>query len=404
MDKVDTVRTNQAGAGPLREFAPSVRASVSSGQISGAVAAVATSRLLRVEAFGFRNQATEAPMETDTIFRVGSMAKTIHTAAALVLLEDKKFRLDDPIARWAPELGNRRVLRTPGSEVDDAIPALREITMFDVLTLQLGIGMYLAARNSPLLEAMLALGVAPVTEPIQFGPDEFMSRLGSLPLAHHPGDAFMYHTGDDVLRVLLSRIADQPLGELLQERVFEPLAMVDSGLSVPEAKRDRFSTCYWPQTKGGGSLTVWDEPHGRFAADPIFPNSLVSTAGDYLNFSKILLSGGTFQGRPFLRPESVDLMMTDHLSDDQKRRSPAPEGFWQTRGWGMGGTVYTRSIPNGPNVGSYSWFGGYGGQFNFDRKQGSAIILMVPRMIQGDKDTALGYEFELDTYRDVLSS
>jgi CubicO group peptidase (beta-lactamase class C family) len=341
-------------------------------------------------------------MELDCIFRMGSMAKTIHAAAALVLLEEKRFRLDDDISNWAPELARRRVLRTPSSETDDTVPARREITMFDVLSFQLGIGMYLGAPRSHLLQAMLDLGVAPVAEPIPFGPDEFMSRLGSLPLAHHPGETFMYHTGDDVLRVLLSRIAGQPLGKVLQERVFQPLGMADTGLSVPEAKPHRLSTCYWPQAKPEAKLVAWDKPYGRFSADPIFPNSLISTAADYLRFTRMLLNQGMFQGRRFLSPESVTLMMTDHLSDDQKRRSPTPEGFWQTRGWGMGGTVYSRSIPHGPNAGSYSWFGGYGGHFIIDRTYGSAIILMIPRVVQGDKETALGYEFELHTYRNVL--
>jgi CubicO group peptidase (beta-lactamase class C family) len=342
-------------------------------------------------------------MEVDTIFRVGSMAKTVFTAGALVLLEDKKFGLDDAIAKWLPELGNRRVLRTPSSEVDDTVPARREITMFDVLSFQLGIGMYLGQQDTPLFRAMLALGVAPVTELVPFGPDEFASRLGSLPLAHHPGDTFMYHTSDDVLRILIRRISGQPLGEFLQERVFQPLSMVDSGTSVPTSKHHRVSTCYFARANAGDSLTVWDEPDNRFAKDPIFPNSLVSTAGDYINFSRMLLDGGMFQGRRFLSSESVALMMTDHLSDEQKQRSPGGP-FWQTRGWGMGGSVYTRSIPQGPNAGSYSWFGGYGGHFIFDPKRGSAIISMIPRMALSANDTALGYAFELNTYRDVLCS
>jgi CubicO group peptidase (beta-lactamase class C family) len=386
-----------------QQFAQAVRASVSAGEISGAVAAVGTRDLLRIEAFGLRQQASETPMELDTIFRIGSMAKAVFSAAALVLLEDKKFRLDDEVSRWAPELANRRVVRTPNSEVDDTVPARREISMFDVLTFQLGIGIYLAGQNSPLLRAMMALSVSPASELVPFGPDEFMSRLGSLPLAHHPGETFMYHTGDDVLRVLIPRIADQPLGEFLQERVFEPLSMADSGLSVPKAKRHRLSTCYLPRENPGESLAVWDEPDNRFAKDPIFPNSMVSTAADFINFSRMLLDGGTFHGRRFLSSETVALMMTDHLSDEQKQRSPAA-GFWQIRGWGMGATVYTRSLPQGPNAGSYSWFGGYGGHFIIDPKRGSAILSLIPRTARSSKETMLGYAFETDTYRDVLSS
>jgi CubicO group peptidase (beta-lactamase class C family) len=400
-----SARTSDKGKPmPQRDaFAQEVRSSVEAGEISGAVAAVTTSQLLRIEAFGLKEQASKSPMETDTIFRVGSMAKTVHTAAALRLMEEGRFRLDDEISKWAPELADRRVVRTPTSGIDDTVPARRGITMFDVLTFQLGLGMYLGGHKSPQLEAMRAAGVAPFSELVPFGADEFMARLGSLPLAHQPGDAFMYHVGDDVLRVLLARIAGQPLGDVLRERVFEPLDMVDSGISVPATKRHRVSTCYWPRKDPARELEVWDEPDGRFASDPVFPNSLVSTAGDYVNFSKMLLDDGMFQDRKFLSRESVALMTTNHLGDEQKRRSPAAEGFWQTRGWGMGGTVYTRSIPHGPNGGSYSWFGGYGGHFLVDRQRGSAVILMVPRMVTGDKETALGYAFELSTYREILS-
>jgi CubicO group peptidase (beta-lactamase class C family) len=272
-------------ANSVTPFAEAVRASVAAGEISGAVATVATKRLLRSEAFGVKDQVSQAPMELGTIFRMASASKTIFTAAAPRLLENGKFRLHDHVSKWAPELAKRRVLRTPTSAIDDKVPARREITMFDVLSFQLGVGIYLAPSPSPLLRAMLDLGVAPVTEPVPLSPDEFLARLGALPLAHHPGETFMYHTGEDVLRVLIPRIANQPFGEFLQEQVFAPLRMADSGLSVPEAKRHRFSPCYLPQTAPGRPLKAWDHVDGRFAADPVFPNSIVSTTADYLNFA-----------------------------------------------------------------------------------------------------------------------
>ena len=385
------------------QFARVVRESVATGAIAGAVAAVTTKQMMRIEAFGFQNQALSTPMELQTIFRMASTAKMVFTVAALVLLQEKKFRLEEEISKWVPELGNRRVLRTPGSELDDTVPARREITMFDVLTFQLGIGMYLAPQVTPLLRAMMALGVAPATESVPFGPDEFMSRLGSLPLAHQPGETFMYHTGDDVLRVLISRIAGQSLGEFLRERVFDPLRMIDSALSVPNSKLARFSTCYLPQKDAGNKLSVWDEADGRFAKDPLYPNQIVSTVSDYINLTNMLLCEGSFQGRRVLAPQSVVLMMTDHLNAEQKARSPAPRAFWEVRGWGMGATVYTQSIPRGPGARSYSWFGGFGPHFIVDKKRGSSIILMIPRVVQGDKETELGYEYELNTYRDILS-
>lgn len=396
--------TEQAVAGTDRQFAAGVKSAVASGAISGAVAAVLTKRMLRMEAFGSRDQAAGTPMELDTIFRMASMSKTVFTTAALLLMDEGKFRLDDEITKWAPEFADRRVLRTPGSELDDTVPARRQITMFDVLTLQLGIGIYLAPQRTPLLMAMAASGVAPAVESVPFGLDEFAKRLGALPLAHHPGETFMYHTGEDVLRILIPRIANQPFGAFLRERIFEPLDMVDSGFSVPASKLHRFSTCYMSRTNAGETLRVWDMPDGRFTADPVFPNHIMSTAADYLNYMTMLLGGGRFRGRQFLSPESISLMMTDHLTAEQKQRSPAPDGLWQTRGWGMGGTVYTQSIPGGPNAGSYSWYGGCGPHFVVDPKRGSAVILMLPRVHQSWHDTVLGHEFELDTYRDILSS
>jgi CubicO group peptidase (beta-lactamase class C family) len=385
-------------------FADVVRASVASGEIAGAVAAVATKRMVRMEAFGFQNQADRTPAELDTIYRLGSTAKAIFTAAALVLLEDKKIDLHQDICKWLPELADRRVLRTPGGEIDDTTPAGRQITIYDVLTFQLGIGMYIQQTDTPIFRAMRAAQIAPTRDLVPFDGDEFIARLAALPLAHQPGETFMYHLGDDVLRVLISRIAGQPLCDVLQERVLEPLSMNDTGCSVPRSKLHRFATAYFSQAAPGEMLKVWDEADGRFAQRPVFPNHLMSTAGDYLKFARMLLDQGSFEGRRILKPESVALMMTDHLNDAQKARSPAPDGFWQTRGWGMGATVYTRSIPGGPSAGSYSWFGGDGPHFLVDPRRGSAIVLMIPREIERQSDTQLGYDFESTTYRDLLGA
>lgn len=245
--------------------------------------------------------------------------------------------------------------------------------------------------------------IAPMREPVPFGPDEFIARLSSLPLAHQPGETFMYHLGDDVLRVLIGRIADRPLHEVLHDMVFAPLTMFDTGCSVPRAKQNRFSTCYFSQKAAGAPLEVWDAADGRFAHEPLFPNQLMSTAADFAKFTEMMLYDGEFAGRRFLSPEWVTMMTTDHLTDAQKRLSPAPGGFWQTRGWGMGATVYSRCVPSGPEAGSYSWFGGYGPHFLIDKRRGSAVTVMIPRVVESYSDTQLGYDFELATYRDFLA-
>jgi CubicO group peptidase (beta-lactamase class C family) len=170
---------------------------------------------------------------------------------------------------------------------------------------------------------------------------------------------------DDIIRILIGRITGRPLHEILREQVFEPLAMVDTGCSVPPGKIDRFSTCYFAQRSSGAPLEVWDERGGRFADEPIFPNQLASTVGDYFNFARMLLDDGMFRG--------------------------------------FASTVYSRSIENGPRAGSYSWFGGYGPHFLVDKARGSALMLMIPRVVEGSNETRLGYAFELETYRTFLS-
>jgi CubicO group peptidase (beta-lactamase class C family) len=383
-------------------FAEAVRVAVAAGEVAGAAAAVTTRRTVRMECFGFHNQAERTPVEIDTIFRLGSTAKCMFTAAALSILADHSINLDRGIGEWLPEMAVPRVLRTPTAEIDDTVPAGRQITIRDVLTYQLGIGMYLRQGDTPIFRAMMAAGVSPSPNPVPFGADEFISRLGSLPLAHQPGETFMYHLADDVLRILITRITGQPLQEILAERVFEPLSMFDTGISVPHSKLHRFSTGYLPQTAPGAPLEVADAADGHYAKDPIFPNHLMSTIDDFRKFAQMLLGEGTFGGRNILKPESVALMMTDHLTAAQKERSPAPEGWWEQRGWGMGASVYAQSVPGGPNAGSYSWFGGDGPHYLIDKKRGSAIILMISRAVRSQSGTQLGYEFELEAYRNCL--
>lgn len=381
---------------PPHPFADCVRQAVDSGEIAGAVAALASPRSSRIEAFGSRSIAEAAPMQTDSIFRLGSTAKVMFTAAALILLDDRGIPIDSEITRWLPELADRRVLRDPRGDLDDTLPARRQITLRDVLTYRIGIGIYLAQMDTPLVRAMAATGILPQREPVAFAADDFAARLAGLPLAHQPGETFMYHLPDDVLRILIMRISGQPLDEFIAERLFAPLGMGDSGCFVPEGKLDRFTTCYFSQEAPGAPLQPWDMAADRFARPPLFPNQLVSTAADFLQFTAMLLNRGEHQGRQILSPEAAALMTADQLDAGQKALSPAPEGFWQTRGWGMGASVYVRSIPQGPSAGSFSWFGGYGPHFLIDPARRATILLMIPRVVEKYTDTQLGYRFEMD--------
>src|SRR5438874_5779962 len=253
------------------------------------------------------------PVRRDSVFRIASMTKPIVAVAALVLVEECRLRLEDPVDDLLPELADRKVLVDGGGPLDgDTIPAHRPITVHDVLTFRLGLGMDFAAPwPQPLLEAMgeLALGAGPPEPQVPPAPDEWIRRLSKLPLLYQPGEHWLYNTGADVLGVLIARAAGEPLEEFLSERVFDPLGMVDTGFSTGDV--DRLGSCYAtdPQT---GERRVFDPPDGQWTTPPAFPSGgagLVSTLDDLHAFGRMLLAGGRLpDGSRLLSPASVDAM------------------------------------------------------------------------------------------------
>jgi CubicO group peptidase (beta-lactamase class C family) len=186
-----------------------------------------------------------APMQRDTIFRITSMTKPVTAVAAMILVEECKLRLDDAVDGFLPELANRRVLRSIESEIDDVVPAKRAITLRDLLTFRLGLGMIpVFPDRYPIQKAIAEAGFAPGPVFPSFPPDELMRRYGALPLVYQPGERWLYNSGTEILGVLIARAAGTTLGEFLQQRIFTPLGMTDTGFHVPAGKRDRFATCY----------------------------------------------------------------------------------------------------------------------------------------------------------------
>lgn len=345
--------------------------------IAGAVAVVARDDETEFVTAGVQDLEAGTPMGEDTIFRIMSMTKPVTAALAMILVEDGTIALDDPAERFLPELTGRRVMRTPETSLEDTVPAERPITVEDLLTLRCGIGW---VHSGPLADAMRALGVAPGPE-VPFTPDEFIARIARLPLASQPGWRWLYHTGADILCVLLARAAHTSLETLLQERLFQPLGMADTGFHVPEKKLDRLATAY--RRGPDGRLAVADPARGgAYSAAPVFPSELVSTADDYLRFARMLLRGGA----PVLSADSVRRMMRDHISPEQKAVSPFFPGFWDDKGWGYGGAVVTRGSEHGPAAGSYGWDGGYGTSFTIDPVTGTVTILLLQREMRSPDD------------------
>src|SRR5256712_3578325 len=241
-------------------------------------------------------------MRRDTFFRIPWMTKPTLALATLMLVEEGSLALDEPADALLPELAHRQVLKRLDGPLDETVPAKRPITVRDLLTFRMGFGQMMVPPDAyPILLAASAqqIGMGPPSPSTMPAPDEWMRRLGRLPLMHQPGEQWMYNTGSDVLGVLIARASGQPLETFLRERLFEPLEMRDTSFSVPEASLDRLATSYWTDPTSG-KLTVYDEPRGgQWSRPPAFPSGaggLVSTIDDYLAFGQMMLSQGKHGG------------------------------------------------------------------------------------------------------------
>ena len=373
---------SKSRVGRLREV---MAGYVERGEVPGVVALLARRGEVHVEAIGAKAFGSGDRVLRNTIFRIASMTKPITAAAAMILVEECRLRLDEPVDRLLPELAERKVLRRLDGTLDDCEPARRPITLRDLLTFRMGFGIVMAPPGTyPIQTAagQLDLGQGPTQPQTPPAPDEWIRRFGTLPLLHQPGEKWMYHTGSDVLGVLIARAAGQPFDAFLRERLFEPLGMTDTGFSVPAAELDRLPTSYWsdPQT---GATEVYDRPtNGHWSRPPAFPSGgggLVSTVDDYLAFARMLLNQGTHRGNRLLSRAAVETMTVDHLTPAQKAASGLVPGYFDTHGWGFGVSVVTRRDNLAEPVGQYGWDGGLGTSWRSDAAEDLVGILLTQR-------------------------
>jgi CubicO group peptidase (beta-lactamase class C family) len=389
----------------LERMSDVMRGHVERGEVAGVVTLLCRHDEVHVEAIGVQDLAARTPMRRDTIFRIASMTKPITAAAAMILVEEAKLRLDEPVDRLLPELADRKVLRTLDSTIDDTVPANRPITLRDLLTFRAGLGVVMAPPGRyPIQKAMADAGLAPSANPSSLSSDAFMARVGSLPLMHQPGEKWMYHTGSDILGVLVARAAGMSLEAFLQERIFAPLGMKDTAFSVPEAKLDRLATSYQTDAKTG-RLAVYDEARGgRWARPPVFQSGgggLVSTADDYLAFGRMMLNHGRHGRDRLLSRPTVELMTTDQITPAQKAASSFVPGFWDSRGWGFGVAVTTRRDDIAATPGRYGWDGGFGTSWCSDPHEDTVAILLIQRMMTSPTPGSLYTDFWTMAYQAI---
>jgi CubicO group peptidase (beta-lactamase class C family) len=304
-------------------------------------------------------------MRRDTIFRIASMTKPITAAAVMMLVEEGKLRLDEPVDRLLPELANRRVLRQLDATVGDSVPAQRAITVEDLLTFRCGLGLLLAPPGTyPIQKAIDDLGI----NSVGFGPPDpslpldgaaWMQKISSLPLFAQPGADWLYTTGSNIQGVLVERASGQRLSSFFEERI----------------------------------LGQWSRPPMFEAGD----SGLVSTIDDYLAFARMLLADGRHGNQALLTPASVKAMKTDHLTLAQRAGGEVILG--RGRGWGYGMTVVADAIAGQPAPGSFGWTGGFGTSWLSDPSKDLTMILLTQHMFSSPAGDPIHQEFQSDAYR-----
>ena len=359
----------------LADNRPFIEEAVASGLLAGAVTLVwHRGEVLQTNAIGHRDVDAGLPMRRDTIFRIASMTKPVTVAAAMTLVQEGRIALSDPVGRWLPELAEMRVLAEPTGPLDRTVPARRPITIEDLMTHRSGLA-YAFSVTGPIGRAYAQLS-------LRQDADHWLAEVAGLPLVHQPGERLTYSHATEVLGIALSRIEGKPLHTVLDERILAPLGMADSGFFISGDKRDRAATMYRLDAREGlrhdamGPIPV-REP--RFCQGGA---SLVSTADDYLRFARMLLGGGEVDGVRVLSEESVRLMRTDRLTEEQKRQPFLGAPFWVGRGFGLNLSVVTDPSKSqrlfGPGgAGTFNWPGAYGTWWQADPANDLILIYLI---------------------------
>lgn len=366
-----------------------IRKIVEAGSLAGAVTLVwQDGKVLQAAEVGHRDTSSGLPMERNTLFRIASMTKPVTSTAALMLLDEGKFALNDPITRWAPEFSQMRVLRSSTSPLDQTDPAERPITFEDLLTHRSGLT-YGDFHSGPIAKAYKdALGGDIDSEVL---PDDWIARLAALPLVDQPGAAFHYGHSTDLLGFLIARIEDAPLGDVLKRRIFAPLGMNDTGFTVPLEKQQRRAAAYGFDDAGGLCIRLTGPGHSFLPERPegmayvSGGQGLWSTVDDYLTFAQMFVNAGSVNDVRLLQPETLRLMVTNRLSEEQrvKARSMLDAGH----GFGLGVAVVLDPLkagtqPCGGGLGAVGWSGGFGGWWRADPANQSVLIFLTHNMVE----------------------
>lgn len=374
----------------LAQIPAALQGVVDAGDLSGFVTLVwRKGEVAQVNTLGYRDIAGKVPMTRDTLFRIASMTKPVTSIAALMLMEEGKLKLDDPVTRWLPELANLQVLKDAEGPLEATYPSPRDITVEDLMTHRAGLA-YGFTSIGPIAHAYEDRLGSPLVN--SRTPDAWLAALGTLPLSYPPGERFHYSHATEVLGFLVARIEGKPLGQVLQDRIFGPLGMEDTFFWCPPQKRDRLAKLYRAPPEAGPledvSLPLTD-------AAPAFEGGgggLISTADDYLKFARMMLGKGEVDGVRLVKAETIELMTRNRLTEAQREIPFMGIPFWGGQGFGLGVSVITdpekQAWMGAGSVGAFGWPGAFGTWWQADPAEDMVMIYLIQNSMPLDPGSA----------------
>jgi CubicO group peptidase (beta-lactamase class C family) len=385
---------SREGLAALEDY---VRERIAGGAAPGAVMYIARhGKTVLFNGYGARSVGGPA-MTKDTIFRAYSMSKPVTAVAMMILYEEKKWQLDDPITKYIPELANLKVFRSLGPGGKPVFEdAKRPPTMRELMTHTAGFAYGLAPTdyvNKAYQDEKLLLRR-------DFG--EFIATLARLPLAEQPGERWIYSVASDLQGYIVEKISGEPLGDFFKKRIFDPAKMVDTGFFVPAAQAHRLPPIYGRDLKDGKLVDV-SAFAGDYSKPPTLPlggGGLVTTASDYARFCQLLLNGGEIDGARIVSADTVKLMGTNLLPRDVWVSFNGAGGAVQRKGLGFGLGVAVLVDPAAQDTpqgeGTIGWGGAGGTFFWVDRKNDLFVVFMIQRVLGyerfGDRPRRLVYD------------
>ncbi len=390
---------------------------VNNNQVAGIVNLVMRNgKVVHYKAHGARGSDDDRPMQKDDLFRIYSMTKPITAAAAMQLYEQGKFQLNDPVAKFVPELKDVKVLNADGQLEDQAKP----MTMHQLLTHTTGLSYGFAAQTDLVDRAYLGADIWAAQDL-----DEFAQRVAQLPLKFQPGSRYHYSIAVDITGLIVQRLSGQSFDVYLRENLFKPLGMEDTFFEVPDNKMARFLPNHILDPQTGGLMDVSEVPADNplaaffksrknvamvdYESVSLFSGGggLVSTAMDYARFAEAMRSGGILEGNRILSPKTVAYMAQNHLNPSMQMggigEQPTTDGNTSGVGFGLGFGVVTNPAYAGVigSAGEYNWGGAAGTVFWIDPVEEVVVVSMIQLM---SSPWPLRSELQVATYQAIVES